>query len=547
MQVSSGDTSVATSEKLPSNEQYAREPESQLDPEPKVNNRTITGFKWVLVVCGVLSSTFLFSLDMSIVADVQPKIVGTFGEIEKLPWLSVAFALGTAATSLIWASVYTFFDGKWNYLIALFLFEVGSAICGAANMMDVLIFGRALAGVGGAGLYVGVLTLLSTLTNATERPLYLASIGLLWGAGSVLGPVIGGAFADSPATWRWSFYINLVVAAVFAPVYLFILPSTNPRPDMTFMQKATKMDYVGAILFMTAFCCGITGLSMGGLLFPWDSATTVVLLVISFVTFIAFGIQQAWSIFTTPEQRLFPIHYFRTKTLALIFFLSCAGAPPIIVPVYFLSLFFQLTKGDTAMDAAVKLLPFIFMSVLFSLLNGGIMGKEGHYAPWYLLASPLIITGAALMYTVDEHSSNSEVYGYSALLGIGAGCLIQVGFIVAQAIVPRSEMSLSVAFINLSQMTGMVVGLTVANVIFLNLAQTYIQNVLPNADPDQIKSAISGTGSAFIGSLTVEDQARVLHAITDAISKPYLFLAVVAAIQFILSLFLKWERVFLEM
>lgn len=545
--MSSENTSVTASEKIPHHEHNASEAELQLDPAPNAHTRTITGFKWALVVCAILSSTFLFSLDMSIVADIQPKIIETFGQIEKLPWLSVAFALGTAATSLIWASVYTFFDAKWNYIIALILFEIGSAICGAANMMDVLVFGRALAGVGGAGLYVGVMTLLSTLTTPAERPLYLASVGLLWGAGSVLGPVVGGAFAESAATWRWSFYINLVVAAIFAPVYIFILPASNPRPDSTFMQKAAKMDYVGSFLFLTAFTCGITGLSMGGLIFPWNSATTVVLLVISFVAFIVFGIQQVWSIFTTQEQRLFPTHYFRNKTLSLLFFLSCAGAPPIIVPVYFLSLFFQLTKGDTAMEAAVKLLPFIFMSVLFSLLNGGIMGKEGHYAPWYLLASPIIVAGAALMYTVDEHSSNSRIYGSSALLGIGAGCLIQVGFIVAQAIVPRAEMSLSVAFINLGQMTGMVVGLTVANSIFLNLAQTYIQNVLPNASPEQIKSAISGAGSAFIGSLTVEDQARVIHSITDAISKPYLFLAVVASIQFILSIFLKWERVFLEM
>lgn len=53
--------------------------------------------------------------------------------------------------------------------------------------MDVLIFGRALAGLGGAGLYLGVLTLLSALTTASERPLYVASTGLVWGFGSVLG------------------------------------------------------------------------------------------------------------------------------------------------------------------------------------------------------------------------------------------------------------------------------------------------------------------------------------------------------------------------
>lgn len=189
--MSFGDTSLASSEKATRNADLSLESESQTRLESsKVQIRTITGIKWILVVGGVLSSVFLFSLDMSIVADVQPKIIGTFGEIDKLPWLSVAFALGSVATSLVWASVYTSFDCKWNYINSVLLFEIGSAICGAANKMDVLIFGRALAGVGGVGMYVGVLTLLSTLTNASERPLYIASVGLLWGAGSVLGLVM---------------------------------------------------------------------------------------------------------------------------------------------------------------------------------------------------------------------------------------------------------------------------------------------------------------------------------------------------------------------
>lgn len=102
------------------------------------------------------------------------------------------------------------------------------------------------------------------------------------------------------------------------------------------------------------------------------------------------------------------------------------------------------------------------------------------------------------------------------------------------------------AFINLGQMTGMTIGLTVANSIFLNLAQKYIQDALPSANPNQIKAAISGTGSAFISSLSLQDQASVIHAIISAISKPYLLLVVVSSIEFVLSFFLKWERVFLE-
>ena len=79
------------------------------------------------------------------------------------------------------------FDARSLYIVAVILFEIGSALCGSANLMDVLIFGRVVAGVGGAGVYVGVMTFLSSLTTASERPLYIGAVGLVWGFGAVLG------------------------------------------------------------------------------------------------------------------------------------------------------------------------------------------------------------------------------------------------------------------------------------------------------------------------------------------------------------------------
>lgn len=304
-----------------------------------------------------------------------------------------------------------------------------------------MIFGRALAGMGGAGLYLGVLTFLSAVTTPNERPIYIASMGLIWGGGSVLGPVIGGAFADSSATWRWSFYINLCVAALFAPVYLFILPSVDPQPGKNKATLFKELDFVGAILVLGTFCCGVTGLAFGGSLFAWKSATIIVLLCVSVVLLVLFVLQQVYCLFTTFERRLLPAQYFRSRTLAIQFFVSLVIGGPIFIPVYFIPLFFQFTKGDGALDAAVRLLPFMFMVVFFSLANGAAMGKDGHYAPWYYFASIMIIIGSALMYTVDENTSTSRIYGFSVILGIGAGCVVQTAFIVAQATVSRREMS----------------------------------------------------------------------------------------------------------
>ena len=164
--------------------------------------RDVHGIKWVFAVASVLASTFLFALDNTIVADIQPAIIKNFGEVNKLPWLAVAFLVAAAGTNLVWGKIYGQFDAKLLYLFSVFLFEAGSAICGAANKMNVLIFGRALCGLGGVAMYCGVMTLLSVTTTEHERPMYIGLTGVTWGLGTVLGPIIGGAFVESSVGWR---------------------------------------------------------------------------------------------------------------------------------------------------------------------------------------------------------------------------------------------------------------------------------------------------------------------------------------------------------
>lgn len=164
--------------------------------------RTVTGVKWCLIVFAILSSTFLFALDNTVVADVQPQIVLQFDSLKDIAWLAVAFIMAATAVNLFYGQLYSHLKPKWLYIASVAIFEAGSALCGAAPNMNSLIVGRALCGLGGIGMYLGVMVLIAATTTIQERPAYLASIGITWGLGTLLGPVVGGAFADSDATWR---------------------------------------------------------------------------------------------------------------------------------------------------------------------------------------------------------------------------------------------------------------------------------------------------------------------------------------------------------
>ncbi|OQE00229.1 hypothetical protein PENVUL_c056G03775 [Penicillium vulpinum] len=130
--------------------------------------------------------------------------------------------------------------------------------------MNALIVGRVIAGVGGCGVYVGGITFVALLTTDHELPLYLAGIYCVWGIGCVLGPIIGGAFAQSSATWRWGFYINLPIAALFAPAYFLCLPVIRPQPNKPFLERLRSLDWIATIVFLTGATCLSMALSFGG-------------------------------------------------------------------------------------------------------------------------------------------------------------------------------------------------------------------------------------------------------------------------------------------
>ncbi|KAA8652911.1 uncharacterized protein ATNIH1004_001820 [Aspergillus tanneri] len=332
--------------------------------------RDIHGIKWVFAVTAILSSVFLFALDQTIVADVQPNIIAEFGSINKLPWLSVSFLLGTASTNLLWGRIYSQFNSKWIYVLCVAMFEIGSTVCGAAPNMNALIIGRTLGGLGGGGMYLGVMMMLSLFTTPLERPSISASLGW-YSVLAPLGPVIGGAFAsNASATWRWAFYINLCIGGAFAPAYFFLLPSRDLRPGVTFWDRMKVVDWIGNTLVIGVYVSGLMAISFGGTTFAWNSAQEIAMFCVSGVLLIALCIHQVWS---DPKNRMFPVHFLKNGGLLIQFLVGSSAGTSSFVTIYFIPLYFQFVQHSDSLLAGVRLLPFIGCLAVFTMLNGHLM------------------------------------------------------------------------------------------------------------------------------------------------------------------------------
>lgn len=104
--------------------------------------------------------------------------------------------LTTASFQLLFGKFYSYFSIKWVYLVAIAIFELGSLICGVAPNSIALIIGRAIAGLGSAGIFSGALIIVAYSVPLVKRPMYTGLIGAMYGIASVAGPLLGGVFVS---------------------------------------------------------------------------------------------------------------------------------------------------------------------------------------------------------------------------------------------------------------------------------------------------------------------------------------------------------------
>jgi len=413
--------------------------------------------------------------------------------------------------------------------------------------MDALIVGRVIAGIGGGGMYLGNLNLITLNTSLRERSIYMGGIGIVWGAGTILGPVVGGSFADSGATWRWSFYINLVIFALMIPA-MILIPSYQPQPDVPTLTKLKQLDWVGALLNAGLYVSFVIALTFSGTTWAWRDGRTIGTFVACFVVLILFSIQQYFSIFTTPTNRLFPISFLKSRTMVLLYIASAAAGTALFIPVYFIPLYFQFSRGDSGLQAAVRLLPFICVDITFVMGQGILMPLVQYYFPFYILSGIFALIGGALMYTVTSTTSPAAIYGFTVLIAIGAGIGSQAAYSIAPAKVHPSKIPDSIGFINVAQIGGIVLALSISGAVFQNTAFGSLTNVLAGMgfSEQDVRSAIAGSKSSVFESVSEEVRGRAIEAIVQAMGKTYMLVVVAGAVALVSAVLMRKERLFME-
>ncbi|KAH8707530.1 putative efflux pump antibiotic resistance protein [Phaeosphaeriaceae sp. PMI808] len=473
-------------------------------------------------------------------ANVRPSIIDTFGGLDMITWLSVSYPMGELGANPLWGKLNEQFSSKILYLAAVLIFEVGSVVNGSAQSMTAVIVGRAVAGAGGSGIYVGTINIITSMTTPSERAQYLNYVAMSWSLGTVLGPVIGGAFADSSATWRWAFYINLCIAAFSVPICLWLVPSETRRDSSSIFQRLKRIDYLGAALFLGGVVSVIIILGSGGADYDWDSGQMIALYVVTVVLWVAFGLQQGFSLLTV--DRVFPIQLVANWEMVILFSWTALAIANVVVTIYLLPLFFQFTFGDSSLMSAVYTLPFILSIVVSAGIGGPLFSRYPMYMPWFTGGSILMLIANGLLSTIGFNTSRGKICGYTVLQGFGVGPVAQLGYTVGQTQSPRAIVSQVTAFLTCAQMAGLALSLGITTSVFLNYATDDIAAILPGAKREFIQATINGVRTGLLQSLSTTDRFLVQQAIARNIVKGYYMNIAGAGLGLLTSLVMKRER-----
>jgi EmrB/QacA subfamily drug resistance transporter len=478
--------------------------------------------RMLVLLTGLLLAQMTASIESTIVATAYPTIAAELGGLNRISWIFIAFTLTSTTTTMLWGKLSDLFGRRRFYEASIVVFMIGSLLCALANSMTMLIWARAVQGVGAGGIFTLTMTIMGDVMSPRERGKYQGYMMAVFTGATVLGPLVGGFIVDH-YSWRWIFYINfpLGTAALVLSAFTLRLP---------FTRREHAVDYLGSILLSVWVTTLLLVLQMGHE-WGWTSNRTLFVSAIFVVSLPLFLMHEARAV-----EPVLPLRLFREKIVTVTCGAQLFIGAALFGVVLFTPLFLQVVGGQRATDAGLLSVPATIGMVLGSSTTGRIITRTGRYRTFPIVGAALAALAMVLLAAMDRDTSRYTTGIWMFLFGIGSGMTFMVALIGVQNRVAHQDLGIATSATNFFRSLGNTLGIALFSTVFISRLDANLERLAPDSGLSAATLRQRPSEIQTIADAALRD--GVIQSFTNALHIVFLLGVPLCLLTFVLQFFL---------